>query len=133
MLGADTAASTGMPAMAAFWASSKLARPLTRSTCPASGIRPARQRPADHLVDRVVATDVLASADELAARGEEPSRVQPAGTVESASGPPVAGRAAGGSVDASTVAGSACEVEQWNAVRTASMLALPQTPHELVV
>jgi hypothetical protein len=34
-----------MPAIAAFWVSSKLARPLTISTCPASGSRPPRRRP----------------------------------------------------------------------------------------
>ena len=32
--GADTAASTGMPAIAAFWVSSKLARPLTMQHVP---------------------------------------------------------------------------------------------------
>ena len=34
------------------------------------------QRPADHLVDRVVASDVLAQADELALGGEETGGVE---------------------------------------------------------
>src|ERR671912_491085 len=37
--GADTAASTGMPAITAFWVSSNDARPLTRRTVALSGIR----------------------------------------------------------------------------------------------
>ena len=40
--GADTAASTGIPAITAFWASSNDARPLTSSTVPVSGMRSAR-------------------------------------------------------------------------------------------
>ena len=39
--GADTAASMGSPAIRAFWVSSNDARPLTSSTHPASGSRPA--------------------------------------------------------------------------------------------
>ena len=41
--GADTAASMGRPAISAFWVSSNDARPLTSSTQPASGSRPARR------------------------------------------------------------------------------------------
>ena len=41
--GADTAASTGSPAIRAFWVSSNDARPLTSSTHPASGSRPSRR------------------------------------------------------------------------------------------
>ena len=39
---------------------------------------------ADQLVERVVATDVLAHRDELARRREQPGRVEPAGLVEGA-------------------------------------------------
>src|SRR5207248_4187295 len=42
------------------------------------GKQPRTERPADHLVHRVVAADVLAQAPELAALVEETGRVQPA-------------------------------------------------------
>ena len=38
--GAETAARNGIPAIDAFWVSSKLARPDTTSTTPRSGSRP---------------------------------------------------------------------------------------------
>ena len=80
--GAETAASVGIPAIIAFWVSSKLARPLTISTQPDSGSRSCAGGPADDLVDRVVPADVLAHDQQLALGGEQAGRVQPAGAVE---------------------------------------------------
>ena len=44
--------------------------------------QPVEERAADDLVERVVAADVLAHAEQLAVGGEEPGRVQPAGRLE---------------------------------------------------
>ena len=82
--GADTAASTGTPIMTAFCASSNEARPLTSSTWPASGSRPRAQRPAGHLIHRVVPAHILAQHEQGAVRGEQAGRVQAAGAAEHA-------------------------------------------------
>ena len=72
-----------MPAMTAFCASSKLARPDTCRTMPRSGSRSFRSGPADDLVDGVVAPDVLAEYEHLTRRGvEQCRRMQSAGLVE---------------------------------------------------
>ena len=80
--GAPTATRTGQPATAAFWTSSNESRPLTQRTCSASGSSRSPEGPADDLVHRVVAADVLAHAQQLAGSGEETCRVQAAGCVE---------------------------------------------------
>src|ERR1700733_14972863 len=79
--GADTAASSGMPASTAFCTSSNEARPETSSAQPASGRLSCSgpQPPADDLVDRVVPSDVLPDGEQLAGRGEQAGRVQAAG------------------------------------------------------
>ena len=84
----------GSPASVAFCTSSKLARPLTISTCPVSGSRPARSRPADHLVDRVVPAHVLPDAHQLAAGREQAGRVQARRWRRTPSAPPATCRAA---------------------------------------
>ncbi len=80
--GADTAASTGMPAITAFWVSSKDARPLTSSTVPVERDAVGFQRPADDLVDGVVAADVFAHGQRGAVGPEQRGAVQPAGAGE---------------------------------------------------
>ena len=80
--GAPTPTRIGQPATAAFCTSSNESRPLTQRIDRQSGSRPVEQRPADHLVHRVVAADVLAAADELAGGVEEPGGVQAAGALE---------------------------------------------------
>ena len=71
-----------MPAIAAFWVSSKLARPLTISTCPDSGSRPARTPSPMTLSTALCRPDVLAQGDQLPRGGEQPRGVQPAGLLE---------------------------------------------------
>ena len=89
------------------------------------------QRPADHLVDGVVPADVLAHAEQLAVGGEQPGGVQPAGALEGRLGRPQPVRQHGQQL-AGTRSGSSAHSNRVR-VRTASMLALPHTPHELVV
>ena len=69
----------GAPATAAFCTSSKERRPLTQTSVSASGSRPSRKRPPDHLVEGVVPADVLADETRLPVAVEEPGRVQAAG------------------------------------------------------
>ena len=88
-VGAPTPISTGAPATTAFCTSSNDSRPLTHSTQSASGSRPSCKRPADHLVHRVVATDVLADADELGAGVEQTGCVEAAGAFETGLHKPV--------------------------------------------
>ncbi len=80
--GAPTAASTGIPAAAAFCTSSKLARPLTSSTRSASGSSFASRRGADELVEGVVPAHVFKEAKQPAALVEQGRGVQAAGVVE---------------------------------------------------
>ncbi len=81
--GADTAASIGMPAIDAFCVSSKLARPETCRHHAAQREQSLAVRPADDLVDGVVAADVFPQHEHLAgATVEERSGVQSAGLVE---------------------------------------------------
>ena len=80
--GAPTAASTGMPATAAFCTSSKLARPLTSRMPSRRGVRPARNGRADELVQGVVPADVLAEVEQPAVGVEQRRGVQAAGAVE---------------------------------------------------
>ena len=86
--GALTAASTGMPARAAFWTSSKEARPETCSTVPGQRQQPFAQRPAHHFVHGVVPAHVLAQAQQLAPPSV-PIRKSPAAWT-----PPVASKTA---------------------------------------
>ena len=67
--GALTALTTGTPATAAFCTISNDARPETWSTRSDSGQRAGQQLLADHLVDRVVPTDVLPDAEQPAVGG----------------------------------------------------------------
>ena len=117
--------------MEAFWVSSKLARPDTISTCPDSGSR--RSRTAQ--------PTTLSTA--LCRPTSSRARTSPPSTANSpaACSPPVVSkvrcalRSAPGSptsVAGATVAGSAA-TGNTERVRTASMLALPHTPQELVV
>ena len=131
MLGADTAASTGMPAIHAFWVSSKLARPETSSTWPVSGSR--RSRAAQ---PTTLSTALCRPTSSRTTTGSPWAVNRPA-----ACRPPVranarcAARSRSGSavsVPASTVTGSPSTAHR-DRVRIASMLALPQTPQELVV
>ena len=129
--GADTAASTGMPAIAAFCVSSKLARPLTISTCPASGSRPWRTP------SPITLSTALCRPTSSRRATSSPSTVNS----PAACSPPVlsntcwAARSRSGR--ASSVASgrrrsspaTSCRV----LVRIASMLALPHTPQELDV
>ena len=80
--GADTAAITGTPAMTAFCASSKDARPLTRRTVPDNGIRLCSTAQPMHLVDGVVPADVLANHEQGPVGGEQRGAVQAAGAGE---------------------------------------------------
>ena len=80
--GADTAASTGMPAITAFWVSSNDARPLTSSTVARQRYPVLLQRPADDLVDGVVPADVLADRQRGAVDVEQRRAVQAAGAGE---------------------------------------------------
>ena len=82
--GAETAHTIGIPAVAAFWMISKLARPETRSTPSDEREVPGEQLGADQLVDGIVPADVFERADEPARRVEERDRVQTARLVEQA-------------------------------------------------
>ena len=82
--GAETAHTIGMPAVAAFWMISKLARPETRSTLLGERQVAGEQLGADQLVERVVPADVLTQVDQPAARVEQRGGVQAAGLVEQA-------------------------------------------------
>ena len=76
--------------------------------------------------------DVLAEHHQLAVGGEQPGRVQPAGAVEAALGRAQPVRQLGeqrGRHGERVVR----DTSNGDRVRTASMLALPHTPHELVV
>ena len=70
------------PASTAFCTSSKLTRPLRQATAPRQRVAPAEQHRADRLVHRVVAADVLAQHEQLAAGVEQRGGVQAAGAVE---------------------------------------------------
>ena len=129
--GAETAASTGMPAIAAFWVSSKLARPLTISTCPDSGSRPARTPSPTTL------STALCRPTSSRRATSSPSAVNS----PAACSPPVrsktscAARSRSGSAAAPPAAAGRRRRRRRSAVfvRIASMLALPQTPQELEV
>ena len=70
-----------MPAAIAFWASSKPGPPADDQARLRG--RLAGQHPGPrHLVDGVVAADVLADHESLAVGGEEPGGVHPAGAAE---------------------------------------------------
>ena len=123
---------TGMPAAYAFWVSSKLARLVTTSTCPVSGSRPSRERPADHLVDGVVPPDVLPGDEQLAGGREQPRRVDAAGAVERLLRRHAAVRAGCSRTAGSTSRGPG-RPHTGSSSAAASMLAVPQTPQALVV
>ena len=130
--GADTAASTGMPAIAAFWVSSKLARPLTISTCPASGSRPARTPSPMTLSTALCRPTSSRSATSSPVGGEQAGRVQAAGLVEHLlrRAQPVGQR----EQHLQRQPRARRRPRRTRVfVRIASMLALPQTPHELEV
>ena len=58
--GADTAASTGTPAITAFWVNSNDARPLTRRQHRRAQRDPIIfERPANHLIDGVMSPDIF--------------------------------------------------------------------------
>ena len=80
--GAETAAITGRRAASAFCTISKEMRPEIMSTWPTSGTRSRSQRPADHLVDGIVAADVLAHHEERAVGRDQRGGMQAAGAGE---------------------------------------------------
>ena len=130
--GADTAASTGMPAIIAFWASSKLARLDTISTVPVSGSR--------FSFSAQPITLSTALCRPTSSRSTSISPVAPSNSAAAWS-PPVFSNTvcrvrnrSGNEVSssASTRTGSSITGKE-DLVRTASMLALPQRPQELVV
>src|SRR5215208_7792802 len=82
-LGAETAASSGIPANTAFCVSSKEARPETTKIEFASGALLA-DGPADDLVHGVVPTDVFPHTDQCTVGGQQPGSVQPSGLIEAA-------------------------------------------------
>jgi hypothetical protein len=131
VLGADTAASSGIPAIQAFWVSSKLARPETSSTWPVSGNRPSRSAQPITLSTALCrptssrSTSRSPAAENRPAACRPPVRSKVRWAARSRSG-----RSA--SVRAGTVSSSA-ETSNRDRVRTASMLAFPQTPQEEVV
>ena len=92
--GAPTATRSGHPATAAFWTSSNESRPLTQRIASRERQQTLAERPADDLVDRVVAADVLAQAQQLAVRREEPGRVEAAGRPRTRPAPHAAAPAA---------------------------------------
>ena len=71
-----------MPATAAFWTISKLTRPDTSRTLSAQWRRSGQEGVADELVDRVVATDVLARLDEPSCGVEKGGGMQAACLLE---------------------------------------------------
>ena len=123
----------GRPAITAFCTSSNDARPDDHQHAARQRDAPVQQRPADHLVDGVVPPDVLAHHEQLAAGGEQPGRVQPAGRVEHPLGR--AQRVGQAVSSAASVDPQRRRRRRANRLRsrTASMLALPQTPHDDVV
>ncbi len=122
-----------MPAMTAFCTSSKLARPDTCSTAAAQRKPVVHDRPADDLVDGVVAADVFADDEQLARRGvEQRRRVQPARLVEH--GLPGAQRVGQRDEQSRHPRRRRRSTTSYDdTVSTASMDALPHSPHELVV
>ena len=71
-----------MPASTAFCTISNEVRPLTASSVSRAGSASRSSSAADHLVDRVVAPDVLGGRDELAVPGEERGRVEATRQIE---------------------------------------------------
>ncbi len=129
--GAETAASNGIPAIAAFCTSSNDARPLTISAVPDSGTSPPRVaqpttlstalwRPTSSRRQRS-----FPSASNKPAACRPPVRSKTRCAARSSSGRPA-------SVAGSAVNGSAA-MGQVTVVRTASKLALPHSPHDEVV
>ena len=120
-----------MPAIAAFWVSSKLARPLTMSTCPDSGSRPSRTP------SPITLSTALCRPTSSRSATSSPSAVNS----PAACSPPVfsntscAARSRSGSASSTSSGSRAPSAATSNAVlvRIASMLALPQTPQELEV
>ena len=128
--GAPTATTIGQPATAAFWTSSNERRPLTQSTQRASGSEPSQECPADDLVHRVVAADVLAQAEQFPVerrRGRSRAgRLSQRTPVAPCAGDPAARRAA---LDRHRRSASTRRAS----TATASSAPLPQTPHEELV
>ena len=91
--------------------------------------RPGQDLRADELVERVVASDVLADRDQLATRAEQAGRVQAAGLVEGALGGAQQVRAARARPSAATTGpGGSGSTRS----ATSSIEALPQIPHDAV-
>ena len=132
--GAETAARMGMPAIDAFWVSSKLALPDTISTVPRSGSLSSRERPADDLVDRVVAPDVFPHA--RASRRGRPSKSAAACSPPVFSNTAWPARMLSGNLASeagSTVSGSSATSYADCAAAPRRCSSLPHSPHELVM
>ena len=80
--GAETDATSGMPARYAFCTISNDARPLTQRMRSTTGKLLGEQHAADDLVHGVVPPDVFGDGDELTVSGEQSRGVQSAGFVE---------------------------------------------------
>ena len=121
----------GQPATAAFWTSSNESRPLTQRIDVGERQPPVAERPADDLVERVVAADVLAQAE----RARRPASKSPV-----ACRPPVAANAACASRSRSGSDGDERQRRRRSgsstrgaSTATASSAPLPQTPHDEIV
>ena len=77
--GALTATTAAKPPAQAFCTISKLARPLTNRPSDDAGRRPVEQQATHHLVDRVVAADVLTDELDRSIGGERRRRVHRSG------------------------------------------------------
>ena len=127
--GAPTATRTGQPATAAFWTSSKDARPLTRRIEPANGSRPSRKAHPTTLSIALCLPTSFACAEEPTVGVEKACRAQPACLGEARLPLP-------------EPAGERGEQLDGNAERTLDRggldphrqrATLPQTPHEELV
>jgi hypothetical protein len=129
--GADTAASTGMPAIAAFWTSSNDARPDTISTVPPSGTRPSNS------AQPVALSTALCRPTSSRTTSSSPAAVK----MPAACRPPVDSktrcRSRSRSGKVTSVSGATRHASPAGENRvfslTASSAALPQTPQDDVV
>ena len=125
--GALTAAIRGTPATAAFWTTSNEHAPGHEQHPPGQRQAPLGGRPPDHLVDRVVASNVLANAEHAALGVADGGRVEPAGLLEDPLGLPYPLRDRGQDPGGH---GQAVPATVGQAAVTASIEALPQTPQD---
>ena len=128
LVGAEIAATTGIPASQAFCTISNDTRPLTMRTAEPPGVL-REQQGADGFVDGVVAADVFGGREERAVDGEHRRAVQAARFLERglARAQPVGQLADQRPTSTDHVASSGAM-----SARSSSIVARPQTPHELL-